>query len=80
MKELKKVNENTKFREYITEEQDKEFILNSVRNEGFEHGIEQGIEQRNFEIARNSLKRKLSVDTISAITGLSINQINSIKF
>ena len=34
MEELKKVNNNPKFREYITEEQDKEFILNSVRTEG----------------------------------------------
>ena len=74
MNELKKVNENPKFREFITEEQDKEFILNSVRNEG----IEQGIGQRNIEIANNMIKDNISVATISKYTGLSINQINSI--
>ena len=75
MNELKKVNENPKFREFITEEQDKEFILNSVRNEG----IEQGIGQRNIEIANNMIKDNISVATISKYTGLSINQINSIR-
>ena len=84
MEELKKVNRSPKFREYITEEQDKEFILNSVRNEGIVEGrVEGRAEGENFQkiqIARNSLKQNLSVDTISTITGLSINQINSIKF
>jgi len=84
MNELKKVNSNPKFREYISEEQDKEFILNSVRDEGIKKGIEQGktegIFERNFEIAKNMLKDKLSVDTISKYTGLSINQINNITF
>ena len=75
MEELKKVNMEPKFREFITEEQDKEFILNSVRKEG----VDQGIEQEKINIVHNSLKQKLSVNTISAITGLSISQINSIR-
>ena len=91
MEELKKVNSTNEFREYITEEQDREFILNSIRKEGIEQGISQGIEQgivqgkiegiieNKIEIARNSLKQNLGVDTISAITGLSIREINSIK-
>ena len=74
MEELKKVNENPKFREYITEEQDKEFILNSVRREG----QVEGKQIQKLEIARESLKHNLSVNTISAITGLSINQIKSL--
>lgn len=82
MEELKKVNENPKFREYITEEQDKEFILNSVRREGQVEGRAQGRAEgkqiQKLEIARESLKHNLSVNTISAITGLSINQIKSL--
>ena len=34
MEELKKVNVIPQFREIITEEQDKEFILSTVRHEG----------------------------------------------
>ena len=56
MEELKKVNENPKFREYITEEQDKEFILNSVRREGQVEGRAQGRAEgkqiQKLEIAR----------------------------
>ena len=75
MKELKKVNSTQEYRQYITEEQDREFILNSVRKEG----LEQGINENKIEIARKSLKQNLGVDIISKITGLSINQINNIN-
>jgi len=84
MEELKKVNRSPKFREYITEEQDKEFILNSVRNEGIVEGRAEGrLEGENFQkiqIARNMLNDKINLESISNYTGLSINQINSIKF
>ena len=64
-----------KFREFITEEQDKEFILNSVRKEG----VDQGIEQRNVEVAKSMLLDNVSINNISKYTGLSISQINSIR-
>lgn len=98
MEELKKVNSIPKFREYITEEQDKEFILNSVRTEGRVEGEKIG-EARGEKIgeargqrigeargekngilkaATNMLKEKINIETISKVTGLSINQIKSI--
>ena len=86
MEELKKVNSNPKFREYITEEQDKEFILNSVRHEGEARGQKigeargekKGILKSKLETAKNMLKEKFSIETISRLTGLSINQIKNI--
>lgn len=83
LRELEKLGMNRKFIcEYDTEKVNKKFI-NSLRNEGrlegISQGIEQGIEQEKMNIARKSLQEKLNVDTISTITGLSINQINSIK-
>ena len=86
MEELKKVNRSPKFRKYITEEQDKAFILNSVRNEGIVEGRVEGraegrAEGENFQkiqIARNMLNDKINLESISNYTGLSINQINSI--
>ena len=80
MRELKKVNRSPKFREYITEEQDKEFILNSVRNEGIVEGRAEGENFQKIQIARNMLNDKINLESISNYTGLSINQINSIKF
>ena len=42
MEELKKVNVIPQFREIITEEQDKEFILSTVRHEGEKIGEARG--------------------------------------
>ena len=44
-----------------------------------ELGIQQGIEQRNVEIAKNMLKKGYPIDEIIEISGLSIEVINSLK-
>ena len=41
-------------------------------------GIEQGIEQRSIEIAKNLLSTKLSKEEISKVTGLSLEEIESL--
>ena len=78
MKELKKVNTNPQFRQFITEEQDKEFILNTVIYEGEKRGEKRGILKSKLETARNMLKDKVNIETISKYTGLSLSQIKSI--
>ena len=64
--------------EYDREKVNKK-LMNSLKSEGIREGEIKGRLERNIEVARNSLKQNLSIDTISAITGLSINQINSLK-
>lgn len=49
--------------------------LDTAREEGFEEGIQ----QRNFEIAKEMLKKGLDNQTISEITGLSIEDIGSLR-
>lgn len=71
MEELMRVNSNPKFRRFISEEEDQQFIKNSL--------IAQGEKRGKVEIVKNSLKANLSLDTISQITGLSINEISKIK-
>ena len=79
LKELERLGMNRKFVcEYDREKVNKK-LMNSLKTEGRLEGISQGIEQEKVNIARNSLRQNLSVDTISAITGLSIRKINSIK-
>ena len=79
LKELERLGMNRKFVcEYDREKVNKK-LMNSLKTEGRLEGISQGIEQEKVNIARNSLRQNLSVDTISAITGLSIREINSIK-
>ena len=53
--------------------------LDTAFEEGVEQGIEQGIEQRNAEIVKNSLQQGLSVDVVSAISGLSPEEVERIK-
>ena len=45
MEEMDRINEDPKFREYISYEQDKQFIQNTLIAEATAKGIEQGIEQ-----------------------------------
>ncbi len=46
---------------------------------GREEGIEIGIEQEKIQLAKNCLKKGFSVEIISEITGLSPDQIESLK-
>ncbi len=55
----------------------------SARNLGIEQGIIQGkaegIKERNIAIAKNMLKEALDVDLISKVTGLSKEEVESLK-
>jgi predicted transposase/invertase (TIGR01784 family) len=46
---------------------------------GMEKGIEVGMEKRNMEIAHNSLKANVPIETIMQITGLTEEQIKNIN-
>ena len=84
--EVEKVNTLPEFRQFITEEQDKEFILNTVRHEGEKRGEKRGeargekkgILKSKLETARNMLKDKVNINTISKYTGLTLSQIKNI--
>jgi predicted transposase/invertase (TIGR01784 family) len=87
MEELKKVNANPKFIEYMSEEEDERKIRNSqlkeARETGLEEGIKEGIEEgkqegskeKSIEIARNLLKMNLSIEQIKEATGLTEQEI-----
>ena len=53
--------------------------LKNSLDTAFEEGVEQGIERRNVEIVESSLQQGLSVDVISAISGLSHEEIERIR-
>ena len=72
--------------EYDREKVNKK-LMNSLKKEGIREGEirgeikgrQEGIIERNIEIAKNLLKEKIDYNIISRTTGLSINQINSLK-
>ena len=95
MDELNKINEDPQFRVYMTYEEDQEKIFNSRMAEadrkgmekgmkkGIEKGIKEGIEkgkkEEKIEIAKNALNDGINIETISKITGLSIEEIEKLQ-
>ena len=81
------VNDDPEFQKYMSEEEDKKKIQNSLLSEAKEEGIEQGytsgindgISKEKVSIAKNMLNKNMSMEDISDITGLSIEEINKLR-
>ena len=73
------VNDNPEFQKYMSEEEDKKKIQNSLLSEARENGINDGISKEKVSIAKNMLNKNISIEDISDITGLSIEKIKNIK-
>ena len=82
MEILEEVNENPEFREYMSMEEDAIKMENSHIAAGIEKGIAIGKEQAKKEkeqIARNFIRNGVDISIIADSTGLSIEEINSLK-
>ena len=90
MKKIKKdvteLNQDPEFYQWLTDEEDREFLYNSrvirYKREGIEEGTRQGIEQgtkeKEIEIVRNMKEMNYPVEDIKKITGLSKEEIEKI--
>ena len=86
MKKIKKdvteLNKDPEFYQWLTDEEDREFLYNSrvirYKREGIEEGTRQGSKEKEIEIVRNMKEMNYSIDEIQKITGLSIKEINEI--
>ena len=76
------VNDNPEFQKYMSEEEDKKKIQNSLLSEAKEDGISQGytsgINDGIKQTAKNMLNKNISIEDISDITGLSIEEIKNL--
>ena len=81
------VNNDPEFQKYMSEEEDKKKIQNSLLSEAKEEGISQGISQGYTsgindgikKTAKNLLSMNMPIEDISKATGLSIEEINKLK-
>ena len=77
------VNDDPEFQKYMSEEEDKKKIQNSLLSEARENGINDGISKgenkKSIEIAKNLLSMNMSLEDISKATGLSVEEINKLK-
>ena len=69
------VNDNPEFQKYMSEEEDKRKIQNSLISEAKNEGISQGVKQT----AKNLLSMNMTLEDISKATGLSVEEINKLK-
>ena len=78
--EVALVKSNKKWRaEYV-----KQYVHDRVnfmegKNEGKREGKEEGKKEREIEIVKDGLENNISIETISLMTGLSIEDINELK-
>lgn len=81
------VNDDPEFQKYMSEEEDKRKIQNSLLSEAKEEGISQGISQGYTsgindgikQTAKNLLSMNMLLGDISKATGLSIENLNELK-
>ena len=75
METLEEVNQDPEFREYMSMEEDAIKMENSHISRSIRQGIQQGIEK----ITKNMLEENMDINLISKLTGLSEEEINSLK-
>ena len=94
-KEIKRLNQNQKFTEFMSAEEEEEklqkTLIEDARNDGEKMGLEKGEKvglkkgekvgkmKEQFKIAKNMLKNNMSKEVISKITELSIAEIETLK-
>ena len=77
------VNDNPEFQKYMSEEEDKKKIQNSLLSEAKEEGISQGymsgINDGIKQTAKNLLSMNMTLEDISKATGLTVEEIKNLK-
>ena len=91
MKNVEELNEDSEFVNVISPDKDNEMVINTLKNEAIKEGklegikegklegIKEGIEKNTLETAKKMLKKKLDINLISECTGLTKEEINSLK-
>ncbi len=74
-KEVKRLNGNRRFSEFITAEEDAE----KVRYTLLRNARDEGAKENSLLVAEKLLKKNLSIDDIAEVTGLSISEIESLN-
>ena len=82
-KEVKRLNKDQKFTEFMSAEEEEKKLTNTLIEEAKDLGIEEGktfgAEEATVKIAKNLLKQNVPLDAISNATGLSLDEIEALK-
>ena len=73
------MNDNERFLNDITKEEEQMIVINTGKALAFEDGLSKGEKKQKIEIAKEMLLEKMEISFISKITKLSIEEIEQIK-
>ena len=74
-KEVKRLNKDQKFTEFMSAEEEAKKLTNTL----IEEAKDLGVEETTLKIAKNLLNQDVPLDNISKATGLSIAEIEALK-
>ena len=81
--DITSLNKDDDFYQFMTDEEDQRRMLNSLVEDSFDKGVNQGITQginkANVDNAKKMIIEKVDINIISKVTGLSIDEINKLK-
>jgi len=77
--EVMRMNSDRKFVGLMSEEEEAEKLQNTLISEAKEEGLAEGSKQEKMEIAKNMLKDNIPTDTIIKYTGLTKEEIETLK-
>lgn len=77
--DITSLNKDDDFYQFMTDEEDQRRMLNSLVDDSFDKGVNQGIKKTNIDNAKKMIQKDIDFKTISEITGLSIDEINKLK-
>jgi len=78
MEEIKKENEPLDLAKIWDYERDSEMYWNQIHSDGYDEGMDDGIEQRNISIINSMINLNYPLEEISKITGKTIDEIKEI--
>ena len=74
-KEVRRLNQNQKFTEFMSAKEEEEKLKKTL----IEDAKNEGIRENKIEIAKNMLENKMELKMISKLTGLSIDEVETLK-
>ena len=81
--DITSLNKDDDFYQFMTDEEDQRRMLNSLVDDSFDKGVNQGITQgikkANIDNAKKMIEKDIDFKTISEITGLSISDLNRVE-
>ena len=85
--ELKRLNDDIEFTEFLSAEEEarktQNTLINAAKSKGLELGIKEGkklgVKERNIEVAKNLLELQMKISDIIKVTGLSEKEINDLN-